>query len=164
MRNKVILFVIYLILVFLDQYTKIIIENILPLYSSIEVFKTLNITHIQNKGVAFGLLANLNFKELRFIFIAIYIIIIFTLLYFLYKDYNRIIAKYGYIMILAGATGNLIDRIRIGKVIDFIDFHIHNWHYPAFNIADSSITIGIIILLIDFIFLREAKNYESIKS
>jgi len=68
----------------------------------------------------------------------------FVLIYFFIKDYHRKIAKYGYILIIAGAIGNLIDRIRIGRVIDFIDFHIKDWHYPSFNIADSSITIGII--------------------
>jgi len=83
------------------------------------------------------------------------------LVYFLIKDYHRKIAKYGYTLIIAGAIGNLTDRIRIGKVIDFIDFHIKGWHYPSFNIADSSITIGILVILLDFLLYKEGKHEQT---
>lgn len=158
MKTKFLLILLFFIILACDQLTKLLIVNYIPLYGQIKIFTFLNLTHIKNTGVAFGLLSEFNKIPLQPILITIYIIAIAILIYFLFKDYHRKLAKYGYTLIIAGATGNLLDRIRIGSVIDFIDFHIKGWHYPSFNIADSSITTGVIIILLDFIIFKEGKN------
>ena len=158
MKTKVLLFLLFFIILACDQLTKLLVLNFIPLYGQMKILIFFNITHIENTGIAFGLLSGINKFSLQPILIVIYIIAIVLLLYFLFKDYHRKLAKYGYTLIIAGATGNLVDRIRLGNVIDFIDFHIKEWHYPSFNIADSSITIGIIIILLDFIIFKEGKN------
>jgi signal peptidase II len=158
MKTNFLLFLLFAIILIIDQITKLLIVRFIPIYGQIEVLTFLNIAHIENTGVAFGFLSEVNKIPLQAILIAIYIIAIILLIYFLIKDYRRKLAKYGYTLIITGATGNLIDRIRIGRVIDFIDFHIKGWHYPAFNMADSAITIGIIIILLDFIIYKDVKN------
>ena len=158
MKTKLLLIFLFLMVLSVDQVTKFYIVSSIQLYGHIRVLSFLNISHIENTGIAFGLLSEFNNLPLQKILITIYIVIIALLIYFFFKDYHRKIAKYGYILIAAGAIGNLIDRIRIGRVIDFIDFHIKGWHYPSFNIADSSITIGIILILLDFILYKEGKD------
>lgn len=161
MKTKFLLFLLFFIILACDQLTKLLIVNFIPLYGQIKIFTFFNLTHIENTGIAFGLLSEFNKIPLQPILIAIYIIAIIILIYFLFKDYHRKLAKYGYTLIIAGATGNLLDRIRIGSVIDFIDFHIKGWHYPSFNIADSSITIGILVILLDFLLYKEGKHEQT---
>ena len=161
MKTKFLLTLLFLIIYFADQITKIYVVKIIPLYGYIRIFNFLNISHIENTGVAFGFLSDLKNIPIQKILIIIYIFTIILLIYFLIKDYHRKIAKYGYTLIIAGAMGNLTDRIRIGKVIDFIDFHIKGWHYPSFNIADSSITIGILVILLDFLLYKEGKHEQT---
>lgn len=157
MKTKLLLIFLFSIILIADQVTKLYVVNTIPLYGHIRILSFLNISHIENAGIAFGLLSEFKNLPLQKLLIIIYIVIIALLIYFFIKDYHRKIAKYGYTLIIAGAIGNLIDRIRIGRVIDFIDFHIKDWHYPSFNIADSSITIGIIVILLDFIINKEGK-------
>jgi signal peptidase II len=158
MKNKIILPLIFIFILFLDQFTKLFVVKYISPYGHIKVLEFLNISHVENSGVAFGFLSRFSNFPLQLSLIIIYIIAIILLTYFLYKDYHRKLSKYGYILIITGAIGNLIDRIRIGRVIDFIDFHIKGWHYPSFNVADSAITIGIIIILLDYIIFKEGKN------
>lgn len=135
--------IIALVIVLLDQILKNSIRSAFELGESLPIINNiLHITYVQNTGVAFGL-----FKGVNFLFIIVALIAIGVILY-CYKKYNKIITKNTLLILstsflLGGAIGNLLDRIFLGFVVDFIDFRI----WPAFNIADSALTIGVILLL-----------------
>ena len=136
-------------IILLDQFTKGLILRYLPFNNTIPVIKGFfNITHIRNPGGAFGLMANLSpiLRSIIFLFVSS---LAAGLIFYFYK---KTPAKYSWLaaafaLIFGGAIGNLIDRIRFGMVIDFLDFYVGNLHWPAFNIADSAISIGIGIFL-----------------
>ncbi|MCK5542300.1 MAG: signal peptidase II [Desulfobacterales bacterium] len=137
-------------IVIFDQITKYIIKSTLQLYESIPVIKGFfNIIFVENPGGAFGLLADNSVLVRKFVFLFLSSIIAIFVLWF----YTKICKEYyflscGIAMIFGGAVGNLIDRFRFeGKVVDFLDFYIKNYHWPAFNVADSAINIGMFILL-----------------
>ena len=131
-------------IVALDYYTKALIEAKVVLYESINVLPFLNIVHVQNKGAAFSLFTNLgnNF------FIAVSLIALVAIVMYLIR-LPKGLEFYSLSMILGGAVGNLIDRLRIGKVVDFIDVFVGDWHWPAFNVADSALTVGIFIFILE---------------
>lgn len=141
-----------------DQITKLAVQRYMALYESKKVIKGFfNITYVLNKGAAFGILSNLNPSIRKTFFIITSLAAIGLIIYLLSETNkkNRLLrASYG--MILAGATGNLIDRILMGEVRDFLDFFWKSYHWPAFNIADSSICIGTGILIISIFFKSEA--------
>lgn len=127
----------------LDLTTKTLAENYLK--ESVKVLPFLNLTLIYNKGVAFGLLSDLpDLLRLPLLILIPIVAIIFTLYYSKGKGKVEGILLG---LIGGGALGNLYDRITLGKVRDFIDFHIFNWHYPAFNLADASISVSILLLI-----------------
>jgi signal peptidase II len=133
------------LIITVDQITKILISNFLPEHQSVSVIPGFfNITHIRNPGGAFGLLAEASpfLRNLMFLFISSLAV---CLIFWFYKKtpQSHPILASGFALIFGGAIGNLIDRIRFGKVVDFLDFFIGNLHWPAFNIADSAISIGI---------------------
>ncbi|MCK5420403.1 MAG: signal peptidase II [Desulfobacterales bacterium] len=136
-------------MILLDQFTKGLILRYLPFNNSIPVIKGFfNITHIRNPGGAFGLMANLSPILRSIVFLFISSLAVGLIFYF----YQKTPAKYSWLaaafaLIFGGAIGNLIDRIRFGMVIDFLDFYVGSLHWPAFNIADSAISIGIGIFL-----------------
>jgi signal peptidase II len=141
--NKItIIAVISLAVAISDYITKKIIESKIALYESIHVLPFLNIVHVQNKGAAFSIMSGLGNKY----FIAISIVAIIAIILYLSR-LPRGVELYALSMILGGAVGNLTDRIRIGKVTDFIDVYVGGWHWPAFNVADSALTVGIILFL-----------------
>ncbi len=131
------------IVIFLDYITKKIVVSKIMLYESINILPFLNMVHVQNKGAAFSIMSNLGNKY----FIWISIIAIIAIIVYLYK-LPKGLELFSLSMILGGAMGNLIDRIRIGKVTDFIDVFVGQWHWPAFNVADSALTIGIGLFLL----------------
>lgn len=140
----------------LDQLIKAVVENGIPLYGSIPVIRGFfSITHVRNTGAAFGLFAGDigPFRTLFFVTITIGAII---LIFFVFRRIkgNRALAPLSLAMILAGAMGNLVDRIRWGYVIDFLDFYWREYHWPAFNIADSAITVGVFLLFIENVLLH----------
>lgn len=141
------LVITFLIIVLIDQITKFYIASNFELYQSIEIIRGFfNITYIRNSGVAFGMFSNLKGSFIQIVFIAIYIIAIISII-ILYREthgYSHIALS----LILSGAIGNLIDRIFRGEVVDFMDFHWQNYHWPAFNVADSCITVGVGLLMI----------------
>ena len=141
-----------IIVVILDQFSKFLIVNFFTLYQVKPILPIFNLTLLRNKGAAFNLLSQLNgWASLLFgvIAIAVSVLILFWLAR-LPKTKRRLAC--GLALILGGALGNLIDRIVHGYVIDFLDFHIQNWHWPAFNVADSAICIGAFILFTDVFF------------
>lgn len=143
-----------LMLVVIDQLTKFYIDSNFVLYQSLEVINGyFNITYIRNSGVAFGILSGFKGIVSQIIFIFISLIAISAII-IIYRgtDDKMIFSRISLSLILSGAIGNMIDRIfRGGEVIDFLDFHWKSYHWPAFNIADSCITIGVILLMITMI-------------
>lgn len=135
-----------------DQLTKQLIISRIPLHMKIEIIPGFfNIVHVRNTGVAFSLFANLPGAPLilsvaGFIAIAILTIIVVRLKQLSLPD------SLSFGLILGGAIGNLIDRIRFGSVVDFLDFYIGNYHWPAFNVADSAITCGAILIAVKLLF------------
>ena len=143
---------LFLFLVFFDQLTKGLVVNKLELYESIKLLPFLNFTFIVNYGFAFGFLNNPSLSQL-----AVSILILSIIIYFLYlliktQDY---IFRFSLVLILSGALGNFLDRILRGYVIDFIDIFVSDYHWPAFNLADSWITIGFMILIFNILFLNK---------
>jgi signal peptidase II len=141
MKRVVPVFLIVTAVVALDQITKLLIIRYISPFDSIGIFSFLHIVHVQNTGAAFG-----SFKSLgSTFFIAISMVAILFVIYLLMKNaYNQL----GLSLVLGGAIGNLIDRVLYGKVVDFMDFFIGNFHWPAFNVADSALTIGITVILL----------------
>ena len=157
MRNKYIrLVVIGGIIVIIDQLTKFFIVKYVPLHDTVPVVSGLfNIIHIKNPGGAFGLLANLSPGMRTFIFLFISSLAVGLILYFYLKTpVSQTWLAAGFALIFGGAIGNLIDRIRFGVVTDFLDFYISTYHWPAFNVADSAITVGILIFIYHLLFQK----------
>ena len=145
MKKQFYAILIIFFIIILDQVTKFFVLRFVGPLDSVEIFSFLHIVNVRNTGAAFGM-----FKQFgSTFFIVISILAIFFVTYLLRKGvYNFI----GLSFILGGATGNLIDRILYGKVIDFIDFSIGDYHWYTFNIADSALTVGIIIILLTSLF------------
>jgi signal peptidase II len=137
----------------LDQITKALVANLMHLYQSIEIVPYFaHLTYLKNTGAAFGVLAGTR-SPLRMVFFVLVSSVAIGCVLYLLKNIRpgrtSLVASLS--LILGGAVGNLIDRLRLGEVIDFIDIHWHHLHWPAFNVADSSITIGVILLFIQMI-------------
>ncbi len=140
-------------IIFLDQITKYIV--ITSVKGKIKITSFFNIVCTKNKGVIFGLMSNLSFFYV--LIIAINLAAIAILLIWSFRLGNNLLASLGISFIIGGAIGNFIDRIIYGAVIDFLDFHIGKYHWPAFNIADSAITFGTILLAIG-LFSKDASK------
>ena len=151
-------YIIYLFIilfeVLLDQFYKQIVTAYLDLYQKVEVIPSFfNLTYVQNYGAGFSIL-----EGQRFLFLLITIVAIIIFSYMLYKGKNsHIVYKTSLLLILGGTLGNFIDRIVHTYVVDFLDFIIFGYDFPVFNIADSFLTIGVILLLIYTLFI-EGKN------
>ncbi len=133
----------------LDQATKQLALAQLVLHESVELLPSLNLTLVYNKGAAFGFLSSASGWQNAF-FIVVALIACGVILYLLRQSRERIFSV-ALMLVLGGAIGNLVDRILYGYVIDFIDVYYQSWHWPAFNIADSAITIGAILIALDAI-------------
>ncbi len=150
------------VLIILDQYTKMWVNTHVPKHRFILVIDDFfAITHIRNPGVAFGLGADWSSEYKTYLFIGFSIIAIVAILIFFHQtpQENKIV-RIGLILIFSGAIGNLIDRILYQEVIDFLDFFYGSYHWPAFNIADSCITIGVLLMLVDLIQAGKTPHAE----
>ena len=157
LKNKYIKLLVYAgVIVLLDQITKFLIIRYLPVHQMIPVVQGFfNLTHIQNPGGAFGLMANTGPMLRSIIFLLISSLAVGLIFYF----YKKTPANYPWLsaafaLIFGGAIGNLIDRVRFGQVVDFLDFYIGDLHWPAFNVADSAISIGIGIFAFHLLFKK----------
>ena len=159
-RRYLLLFGVSLVLIVLDQITKMFVVHTMHLNESIPVIKGyFNLTYIRNPGAAFGIFATANsaFRLIFFVGTSIFALgLLGTIFYRLHSD--DVWGQLTISSIGGGAIGNLIDRLRYGEVIDFLDFHISGYHWPAFNVADSAISIGVVSLLI--IFSLDKKKEE----
>ena len=162
MRNKYLfLFVISSALIVIDQYTKFMVTLHIPLSYSINIVEGFfNLTHVRNSGVAFGIFSEQNseLKPYLLIFVSI-IAIIAILVIFHQTGKEKRLVQGGLVLVFSGAIGNLIDRVLHKEVIDFIDIFFNNRHWPAFNVADACITIGVMLLAADL--LVSGKSYNS---
>lgn len=152
-RKRFIVLIVGLVVV-LDQFTKSILVHNLPLYGKIVVVPGFfNIVHWRNPGAAFGFL---NFGTTAAIaFLIITSVAAIILIGFFIRQAQSRGSVVALSMVAGGAFGNLIDRVRHGEVIDFLDFHAWGYHWPAFNVADSAITVGVAFALL-FYYLHEA--------
>lgn len=135
----------------LDQATKLYVHTTFTLHESHPVIANLfAFTYVRNSGAAFGILARQSQEFLRVFFPAVTLLALVGLgVYFVRVPYQQTLSLWGLCLIMGGAIGNGIDRLWLGQVIDFIDVHWYAYHWPAFNVADSSICIGVGLLLLD---------------
>ena len=143
MQLMMIVFTIVFLLI--DIVSKLVISNLMNVYDSVIVIKNVfNITYVRNTGAAWSL-----FSDNTWLIIIISLIIISFIVFYIYKNRPKNkIENISYSLVLGGAIGNFIDRIIYGYVIDFLDFNIFGYDYPIFNLADTFIVIGVIILCI----------------
>jgi len=133
----------------LDQATKLYVDSHFRLHESVTVLENFfHFTYVRNKGAAFGIFAD---SAIRIpFFITVSLVAAVGILWYLRRlqDQQKL-ASFALALVFSGAIGNLIDRVRFGEVIDFIDVHWYQYHWPAFNVADSAISIGVTLLLVD---------------
>ena len=143
-----------LAVVIVDQSTKLAAVELLDPASSVELIATLNLVLAYNAGAAFSLLSTAGGWQ-RWLFIGLALAICVFIVHWL-RDLPRNARWFplALSLILGGAAGNLIDRVRLGAVVDFIDFHVGAWHWPAFNAADAAICVGAALLVVGM-FRRE---------
>ncbi|MCL4536793.1 MAG: signal peptidase II [Nitrospirae bacterium] len=144
-------FLVSLSIFTLDQFTKYLVKSYVSPYEIIRVLPFFNIVYVENIGSAFGMFKSLG--NIFFIAVAALAMVFVTVLIIKDRD-NRL----SFSMILGGAAGNLTDRIIRGYVIDFLDVYAGRYHWPAFNVADSALTIGIFLLAFKLFF-----EYKKIK-
>jgi signal peptidase II len=140
-------------LILLDQLSKAVVRATIPTHDSVTVIPgLLNLTHVLNSGAAFGFL---NASEFPFKTVVIAMLAVCALvaigIYAVSFGTETAVTRYALTLILAGASGNLIDRARTGAVVDFVDVYWQTWHFWAFNVADSAITIGAVLLIFDML-------------
>lgn len=145
----------------IDQWTKMLVINRFQLGESISVVSNFfSLTYVQNTGAAFGILAQSHptFRVPFFIFVPVIALIVISYLFRKLAD-NDWKMSAALSLVIGGAIGNLIDRIRVGYVIDFLDFHYrYQYHFPAFNVADTAICIGVAFLVFDVLGEEHVSN------
>ncbi len=147
-------FVIIIGCIGLDQITKYIARTVIKKQQVVVIKNFFNLTYVENRGGAWGAFSG---KLWLFILITIFAL---GLLFYLFKDFNLSNNKFysiGLALIISGAIGNFIDRIVFKYVTDFLDFYIFGYNFPVFNVADICITIGVIMLIIKLLFLKDAE-------
>ena len=150
-----------MLIVAVDQATKAMVRDALPVHESVTIIPgLLDITHALNSGAAFGILNGVDFP-----FKTVIIAVIATAalvgvgMYAASLAHHQLIARLGLALIIGGAAGNLIDRVLAGSVVDFVDFYWHGYHFWAFNVADSAISVGVAIMILDLLGLdRRSTN------
>ena len=144
------------VVVLLDQITKAMIVRELPLHHAKTVIEGFfNLVHVHNPGGAFGLMAGMSPAFRTALFVVVSSMAIGLILYFYHTTpSNRPWLATGFALIFGGAIGNMIDRVRMGVVVDFLDFYVNSWRWPAFNIADSAITLGVGIFVLHLLLKK----------
>ena len=151
-KNNISIITTFFLIIIFDQLTKILVIKNFELYESLSILPFFNLTFIVNYGFAFGFLNNPSLNQIIVILVIFSIIAYF--LYLLIKTQDQFF-RFSLILVLSGAVGNFIDRVLHGFVIDFIDIYLGSYHWPAFNLADSSITLGFILIMFNILFLNK---------
>lgn len=152
MKNRYTLFALISVTGLLtDQLTKLYVDARMGLYQSIPLLDNfIHITYVRNKGAAFSFLSHASWRLPFFICVSLIASVVILIAYRRLAD-NQRLAQVSLAMIFSGAVGNLIDRVRLGEVIDFLDAHWYRHHWPAFNVADSLICVGVFLLALDML-------------
>ena len=142
-----------ILIVVIDQVTKAIVRATLPLHESVTIIPTLvDFTHVRNTGAAFGFLDRVDFPYKTVIIALIATAALVGVgVYAASLAHHQLAARAGLSLIIGGAAGNLIDRLTAGSVVDFVDVYWGTWHFWAFNVADSAISIGVAIMILDML-------------
>jgi signal peptidase II len=156
-RKYLILLSVTPVILIVDQLTKLYIDRTMKLYQSIPVLDGLfSITYLRNRGAAFSFLADASWRLPFFILVSLIAVAAIMAAFKKLRD-DQQLAAFSLTLILSGAIGNLIDRLRLGEVIDFLDVYWKSHHWPAFNVADSAICVGVALLALD-LFLEERRG------
>jgi signal peptidase II len=154
--------VVAAIVIALDQLTKVWIASSMQLHQSIAIFSWFNLTYVRNPGAAFSLFAD-HSSTFRIPFFALVFVLAGGAITFFIRQtpasQKSVLVACG--LVLGGALGNLIDRLAYGEVIDFADAHWNGMHWPAFNVADSCISIGVCLLLLRGVFVRDEDEQKA---
>ncbi|MBN1473065.1 MAG: lipoprotein signal peptidase [Syntrophaceae bacterium] len=155
-KNLAVFIICASVIIVLDQVTKSVITKKLFMYGTHKVIDGFfNLVYVMNPGAAFGFLADMPEIFRYSFFIGITLLAMALIIYYIVKSENEsFLIILSLSLIFGGAVGNLIDRVRFGAVVDFLDFYIGSWHWPAFNVADSAITVGALLMLWEFIVRR----------
>ena len=145
MKKRVTLsLIIAVAVIVLDQITKYLARTHIGAYESIELLPMLNLVNVQNRGAAFGMFRS--FGNIFFISISIAALIFMAWVIVKGKEDHRIFA-----LLAGGAAGNLIDRLTLGYVVDFVDVAVSGHHWPAFNVADSALSVGMVFMALSIL-------------
>ena len=145
--------IVCMAILLLDQWTKNMVVQALPLYRRVSLIQGFfNLTHVRNTGGAFGIFGGERggLGSILFVVVSLIAIGAIVFLFFKIKENEKTLA-FSFSLILSGAVGNLIDRLRYGEVVDFLDFYLSSYHWPAFNVADSAICVGIGLMALEFL-------------
>jgi signal peptidase II len=140
------------LVVVLDQASKAWVELSFEPYESLSVLPFFNLTLVYNRGAAFSFLSDAGGWQRIFFVVLTVVILVFLLRWLRSLGTGDALLAVALSLVIGGAIGNLIDRIVTGRVVDFLDVYYQQWHWPAFNVADSAISIGVVLLLYDTLF------------
>ncbi len=144
------------ILAVLDQLTKYLLVNAIPLNTGVPIIPGFfNLVHVHNTGGAFSIFAGPGYPWRRQVLIGLTLVVVAAIAYAYGKAGKKDTwTRIAYVCITGGAIGNLVDRIRLGEVIDFLDVYVGKWRWPAFNVADAAVSAGAVMLLLSLIRKR----------
>jgi signal peptidase II len=141
-----------------DQYTKVLVLENIELYQAIQILPFVNLTHVYNYGAAFSFLHDAGGWQRWFFTIIAFVVSALMLWWLRQTNQKQIMLPVAFSLIIGGAIGNAYDRLVHGYVIDFLVLYYQDWYWPAFNVADSAICIGAILLIIDMFKNKEEKH------
>lgn len=153
--------VIVLLVLVLDQWTKMLaLQQLSPVYPKKIIDGLFSLTLVMNSGVAFGVFSGIESSMKACLLLAFSGITVGLVIFFYFHEENlQKLSRFGLALVVGGAFGNMIDRWHYEKVVDFLDFYWKNYHWPAFNIADCAISIGVTLLLVDVLFSTWRGNH-----
>ena len=142
-----------ILIVVLDQISKAMVRAMVPVHDSVTIIPGfMDFTHVLNSGAAFGILQGTDFPfKTAVIAVVATAALIGVGLYAYSLGHHQLLARIGLALIIGGAAGNLIDRVLAGSVVDFVDVYWHSYHFWAFNVADSAISVGVTIMILDML-------------
>ena len=165
MKNKYLWvgLIISLVLV-LDQWTKHLVDLHIRRHEVVTIIPGFfNLTNVRNPGAAFGIFSDMHSRWRSLFFILVTLVAVLVIAALIRKSHERLLV-FAFSLIAGGAIGNVIDRIRYGEVVDFIQWYVKSYYWPSFNVADSAISIGVTLLAIDLLIRKPQGSHENSKS